>query len=89
MVTFDQNGKVMPQKVYEDWALLVLRFGNKSVSLWDNKGMGATARAQSPTLRGLLFTQVSPVLLTYSERYEKLFFMSSTFSFSNTTMTYH
>lgn len=64
MVTFDQNGKVIPQKVYEDWALLVLRFGNKSVSLWDNKGMGAIARAQSPTLRGLLFTQIRPFLLT-------------------------
>lgn len=89
MVTYFQNGKVIPQKVYDAWALLILRFDNKSVSLWDNKGMGATARAKSPTLRGLLFTQVLPFLLTYSERYEKLFFMSSTLSFSNTTMTYH
>ena len=64
MVTFDQNGKVIPQKVYDTWALLILRFGNKSVSLWDNKGMGATARAKSPRLRGLFFTQVSLFLLT-------------------------
>jgi len=32
MVTYPQNGKVIPQKVYDDWALLILRFGNKSVS---------------------------------------------------------
>lgn len=89
MVTYPQNGKVIPQKVYDAWALLVLRFGNKSVSLWDNKGMDEIVRAKSPRLRGLFFTQVLPFLLTYSERYEKLFFMSSTFSFSNTTMTYH
>lgn len=89
MVTYLQNGKVIPQKVYEDWALLVLRFGNKSVLLWDNKGMGATARAQSPTLRGLLFTQVSLFLLTYSERYEILINVVSTLSFSNTTMMSH
>ena len=89
MVTYLQNGKVIPQKVYGIWALLVLRFGNKSVSLWDNKGMGATARAKSPTLRGLLFTQVSLFLLTYSERYEILINVVSTLSFSNTTMMSH
>jgi hypothetical protein len=89
MVTFCQNGKVIPQKVYGAWALLILRFGNKSVSLWDNKGMGATARAKSPRLRGLFFTQVSLFLLTYSERYEKLTFMSSTFSSSNTTSNWY
>ena len=89
MVTFDQNGKVIPQKVYEDWALLVLRFGNKSVLLWDNKGMDEIVRAQSPTLRGLLFTQVSLFLLTYSERFVILINVVSTLSFSNTTMMSH
>ena len=89
MVTFDQNGKVIPQKVYESWALFKLPFAKKSVPLWDNRGMGATARAKSPRLRGLFFTQIRPFLLTYSERYEKLTSMLSTFSTSNTTSNWY
>jgi hypothetical protein len=89
MVTFCQNGKVIPQKVYESWALFKLPFAEKSVPLWDNRGMGATARAKSPRLRGLLFTQVSLFLLTYSERFEILNPVASTFSFSNITYLAH
>lgn len=51
--------------------------------------MDEIVRAQSPTLRGLLFTQVFLFLLTYSERYEILIIVVSTLSFSNTTMMSH
>ena len=59
MVTDLANVKPFPQKVYLPWGILVLPVRRKSVSLWNNKGMGATARAKSPRLRGLFFTLFS------------------------------